>query len=114
MNPLSASPPHPSVRPLSPEQLAVANPRPRIVDVREPSEFTGPLGHIPGAELVPLATVERAARDWAKDEALVLVCRSGARSAKAAATLVHLGFRTVFNLEGGTQAHASAGFPIER
>jgi rhodanese-related sulfurtransferase len=114
MNPVSISLPHASVRPLGPEELAVAKPRPRIIDVRESSEYTGELGHIPGAELVPLATVERAARDWARDEPLVVVCRSGARSAKAAATLVQLGFSSVFNLEGGTQAHVSSGLPVER
>ena len=114
MPPVSTSLPHASVRPLGPEELAAAKPRPRIIDVREPSEFTGELGHIPGAELVPLATVERAARDWAGDEPLVVVCRSGARSAKAAATLVQLGFKCVFNLEGGTQGHVSAGLTVER
>ena len=89
----------------------MANPRPRIVDVREPSEFTGPLGHIPGAELVPLATVERAARDWAKDEALcVPLGRSlgeGSRDARAPR------LSNGFNLEGGTQG-MRALFPIER
>ena len=113
MNPLSTSSPS-VVRPLGPEELAVARPRPRIIDVRESSEFTGELGHIPGAELVPLATVEGAARGWARDEPLVVVCRSGARSARAAATLVQLGFKTVFNLEGGTQGHVSAGLAVER
>ncbi len=32
--------------------------RPRVIDVRETSEYTGGLGHIPGAESVPLATLE--------------------------------------------------------
>ena len=114
MSPASTSPPHASVRPLGPAELAVAKPRPRIIDVREASEFNGELGHIPGAELVPLAMIERAAREWAKDEPLVVVCRSGARSAKATETLVRLGFTSVFNLEGGTQGHVSAGLPVER
>lgn len=82
---------------------------PRIIDVREPSEFTGELGHVPGAELLPPATVEDAARDWARDEPFVVACRSGARSAKAAATLVQRGFKRVFNLEGDTPARVSAG-----
>ena len=39
-----------------------------IVDVREPAEFVGELGHIPGAALVPLAGVTAQAISWNKDE----------------------------------------------
>ena len=88
--------------------------RPRIIDVREPAEFTGELGHIPGAELVPLATLENAARAWPKDKELVIVCRSGARSAKAATLLAQLGFQKLLNLSGGTQGYVDAGLPVER
>ena len=114
MSLFTSSPKRSTVHTLTPEQLARTTPRPRIVDVREPDEFNGELGHIPGAELVPLATLEGAARDWPRDVPLVVACRSGARSAKGAALLVQLGFQHVTNLEGGTQAHVSAGFPIER
>ncbi len=76
----------------------------RIIDVREPHEFTGPLGHIEGAELVPLATLARASRDWSKDTPLVLVCRSGARSGRAAIWLKGQGFERPLNLEGGMLA----------
>ena len=105
---------HSAVRAVSPQELSWSAPRPRIIDVREPAEFGGELGHVPGAELVPLGTLDAAARAWSKDEPIVVVCRSGARSAKGAALLVQLGFRAVFNLEGGTQAHVSAGLPVER
>lgn len=73
----------------------------RLVDVREPDEFTGPLGHLPGAELVPLATVEAAAQDWPRDQPIVLICRSGARSARAASALAARGFSRLYNLTGG-------------
>lgn len=63
----------------------------RCIDVREPEEFVGELGHIPGAELVPLDTVEGAQRDWDRSEMLVVVCRSGGRSGKAAGLLVRAG-----------------------
>ncbi len=81
---------------------------PRIVDVREPPEFTGELGHITGAELVPMADVQGAAQGWPKAEPLVLVCHSGRRSATAAAHLVALGFEQVANLEGGMLAYNRA------
>lgn len=73
----------------------------RVIDVREPDEFVGPLSHIQGAELVPLATVETAARTWPRDQALLMVCRSGARSGRACAALTRMGFTQVYNLIGG-------------
>lgn len=93
--------------------FARLTPRPRLIDVREPSEFRGELGHVPGAELVPLGTLEAAAATWPREEPLVLVCRSGARSARAAAALVAMGFQHVTNFEGGTQGQHDAGLPVE-
>src|SRR5512140_2188178 len=86
----------------------------RIVDVREPSEFTGELGHIPGAVLVPLATVMAQAISWQKDEPLVLVCKSGGRSGNAAQALSRAGFSKVMNLAGGMMAWNAAGKTIEK
>lgn len=86
----------------------------RRVDVREPSEFDGLLGHIAGTELVPLRTVEAAAERWPRDAELVVVCRSGGRSAKAAAQLVGKGFSRVMNLRGGMLAWNEAGLPVVR
>lgn len=102
-----------SFRSIQPQQLAALDPRPRLIDVREPDEFTGELGHIPGAELVPLATLEATAASWPRERPLIVVCRSGARSAKAAALLVGMGFADVINLDGGTQGYGDAGLPVE-
>jgi len=84
----------------------------RIVDVREPVEFTGELGHIEEAELVPLATVLEAAQAWDKSAPVVLVCRSGARSARAGEALVAMGFEDVTNMVGGMIAWNQEGLPI--
>lgn len=86
----------------------------RIVDVREPHEFTGELGHVPGAELVPLALVPLKAPEWDRDKEIVLVCRSGGRSGSAARQLVGLGFTRVINLRGGMLAYNEAKLPVER
>lgn len=86
----------------------------RIVDVREPSEFTGELGHIAGAELVPLATVDQAALGWDKHQEIVIVCRSGARSGRAATLLASMGFRHVVNMTGGMMAWSAAQHTVER
>jgi len=86
----------------------------RLVDVREPSELEGILGHIAGVEPVPLRTVEEACSSWPHDAALVMVCRSGARSGRAAAQLVRQGFTRVMNLRGGMLAWNEAGLPVVR
>ena len=73
----------------------------QIVDVRNPEEFDGPLGHIDGAASIPLGELEGRAQELTKEIPVVTVCRSGARSAQATAILKKLGFAEVANLSGG-------------
>jgi sulfur dioxygenase len=73
----------------------------QVIDVREPDEYTGPLGHIPGAKLVPLGGFAETAPGLAKDKPIVTVCRAGGRSAQAFTTLKKLGFEKIANLPGG-------------
>lgn len=77
----------------------------RVIDVREAHEFHGELGHIQGAELVPLGTVEQAAHAWDPDTPMLVVCRSGARSARAVSALRRMGFGCAVNLRGGMLAY---------
>jgi len=86
----------------------------RIIDVREQAEYSGDLGHISGAELVPLATLPAKARSWDPDQELVVVCRSGGRSGAAARQLVQMGFTRVMNLRGGMLAYSAARLPVAR
>ncbi|MGH8650326.1 MAG: rhodanese-like domain-containing protein, partial [Burkholderiales bacterium] len=76
---------------------------PLVLDVREPTEYHGPLGHIPGSMLVPLRELAaRAAElDQHRERPIVAVCRSGVRSTTAAAILYGLGFERVYNLKDG-------------
>ncbi len=85
----------------------------RIVDVRQPAEYSGELGHIPGAVLVPLATIGAASLAWDSAAPVVLVCRSGARSGAAAAQLTAAGFTRVMNMAGGMLAYRAEGLPAE-
>lgn len=94
-----------SVVELAPADLHTVAATSRLVDVREPSELNGQLGHIEGVECVPLGALEQAARAWDRDAAIVLICRSGLRSGRGAAALVRLGFRHVKNLTGGMIAY---------
>jgi rhodanese-related sulfurtransferase len=103
-----------SFRQVKPAGVASPKKAVRVVDVREPSEFNDELGHIPGAELVPLGTLGARAASWDREEELVVVCRSGARSRRAASTLAGMGFRRVMDMEGGMRAYSAARLPVER
>lgn len=73
----------------------------RIVDVREPEEFDGPLGHLPGAQNIPLSRLAASVEGLARDRPIVTVCRAGGRSAQATLILRKAGFSQVANLSGG-------------
>ena len=94
----------PPYQDITPAQLGTLGPEVRRIDVREPDEYTGPLSHLPGAELVPLGTLEAASASWSREEPLLLICRSGGRSAKAAQALAQRGFGHLYNLAGGMLA----------
>lgn len=85
-----------------------------LVDVRTQEEYSDELGHIPGARLVPLDTLEAQAVRWSRAQPVVVVCRSGGRSARAAMELERLGFPEVASLAGGMLAWAAAGLPRSR
>jgi molybdopterin/thiamine biosynthesis adenylyltransferase/rhodanese-related sulfurtransferase len=75
-----------------------------LLDVREPDEWEA--AHIEGARLVPLGQLEARLgelADW-RERRVVVHCRSGARSARAARLLQRLGFRDVWSMAGGIQA----------
>ena len=85
----------------------------RVVDVREPNEFSGPLGHIRGATLVPLGDLAAKAKELPKDKPIVAVCRAGSRSAHATAILQKAGFTEVANLPGGMLRWRGEGRSVE-
>ncbi|MGQ0548019.1 MAG: MBL fold metallo-hydrolase [Betaproteobacteria bacterium] len=85
----------------------------QIVDVREPDEFNGPLGHVPNARLIPLGKLTQGAAELSKDQPIVTVCRSGARSAQATVLLGKAGFERVANLSGGMLRWRAQRFAVE-
>jgi rhodanese-related sulfurtransferase len=85
----------------------------QVVDVREPDEFNGPLGHVPGAKLIPLGKLGEGVGALKKDDPTVLVCRSGARSAQATVLLGKAGFDKVANLSGGMLRWRAQRFAVQ-
>jgi len=84
-----------------------------VLDVREPDEFRGELGHVAGAELVPLQTLNVSAAALPRQRPIVTVCRSGGRSGKAALALQQLGFARVASLAGGMLDWNARGLAVE-
>jgi sulfur dioxygenase len=85
----------------------------QILDVREPTEFTGPLGHITGAVLIPLGELAERAGELARDRPIVALCRAGGRSAQATIILQQAGFKDVANLTGGMLRWRAEGYAVE-
>lgn len=71
-----------------------------ILDVRTPDEFAA--GHIEGAVCIPLETMDRAigTKLKDKDQVILVYCRSGSRSTRAALKLVQSGYRNVKEMGG--------------
>jgi glyoxylase-like metal-dependent hydrolase (beta-lactamase superfamily II)/rhodanese-related sulfurtransferase len=96
---------------LQPDWLLENAGRAQLVDVREPAEFTGALGHIAGAKLIPLGFLLSSTEHLSKEKPVVVVCRSGARSAQATVLLRNAGFARVANLAGGMLRWRAQRFP---
>lgn len=90
-----------SVEDISPEEVRQKKDLVSLIDVRRPDEWTGDLGHIPYAKHIVLDSLPQKINELPKDKPLVLICRSGARSAQAAAFLKMQGFTSVYNMSGG-------------
>lgn len=71
----------------------------RIIDVREPNEYQ--INRIPGSELIPLGEIPRRYAELDPESEIVVHCKMGGRSAKAADYLRSVGFKRVLNLTGG-------------
>jgi rhodanese-related sulfurtransferase len=102
------------------EALRRDKPHTLIVDIREPAEFAS--GHIAGSLSVPRGILESAC-DWgysdtvpalagARDQPVVLVCRSGNRTALAALTLQQMGYGAVYSMKTGVRGWNDYELPL--
>lgn len=69
------------------------------------------MGTVPGAEALPLHILPEQMHKLSPAEKLVVVCRSGARSAQACMFLQQQGFSSVYNLRGGMMGWTQSGYP---
>ena len=80
-----------------------------VIDVRQPDEYED--AHVPGARLIPLGEVNQRLHEVPADREVLLICRTGVRSLKAAEVMAAAGRRPV-NIAGGTLAWIEAGRPV--
>jgi len=83
-----------------------------LLDVRERSEFES--SHIPLAILMPVSELERRQEELDPEKKVVLYCRSGNRSKRAADLLASKGFKDINVLEGGITNWGRQQGPVER
>ena len=104
----------PVIEPAALAEVLARHPGVRVLDVRTPGEYESQ--HIRGAYNVPLETLgEHGAEIRAHvDEPIALVCQSGQRARKAEAALKQSGLPNLHVLDGGMNAWAAAGLPLER
>ena len=82
-----------------------------ILDVRTQEEWDE--GHIPGATLIPLDELGMRLSELPQDEEIIIICRSGNRSAVGRDTLLNAGFESVTSVAGGFNQWVANGFPAE-
>ncbi|KAB2867000.1 MAG: rhodanese-like domain-containing protein, partial [Anaerolineae bacterium] len=93
------------------ELLNSAEP-PVVVDVRESWEYAQ--GHVPGAVLMPLGQLTRLIDTLDPEQAVAVICATGSRSQSATALFGKKGFKTIYNVLGGTMYWMQNGLPLER
>jgi rhodanese-related sulfurtransferase len=86
--------------------------RPVLVDVREPSEFAEV--RVPGALLLPTSTFTEHLDELPAGRPLLVICRTGGRSAAVTGYLARSGRDDVVNVAGGMVAWEGAGLPTRR
>ena len=82
-----------------------------ILDVRDPLEYDGDLGHVEGSNLIPLSELRDRLDEIPKDRPIVALCQSGTRSGMAAQILLKAGFDQVANISGGLIRWARLALP---
>ncbi len=98
------------VEPAQVQEMMSHSPRPFLLDVRTAGEYK--LGHVIGAELIPLEELSTKKSRIPKERDVICICASGSRSGSAARQLSSLGYK-VSNMRGGMSRWVRAGLPVK-
>jgi rhodanese-related sulfurtransferase len=74
----------------------------QFIDVRTPNEYRA--NHIKEFKNIPLAVLQKKAKELSKDKEVFVICQSGMRSSNASRTLKKMGFNHITNIKGGMSA----------
>ncbi|MGZ3477248.1 MAG: MBL fold metallo-hydrolase [Polyangiales bacterium] len=99
------------LREIAPEWLASHRHEVHVLDVRSGPEFEGELGHLQGAQLIPLDELRARVSEVATDKPVVVVCQTGKRSGMGTVILGKAGLTRVANLAGGMVRWRELGLP---
>lgn len=84
-----------------------------LVDVRENDEVAELAYDVPNLLHIPLTQFEERFQEIPKDKKVVMVCKSGGRSLRAAGFLVNHGYENVVNMQHGIIRWVQKGFPTK-
>ncbi|PJJ08316.1 rhodanese-related sulfurtransferase [Flavobacterium sp. 1] len=84
-----------------------------LVDVRETEEVAELSYDVPNIMHIPLTQFEERFSEIPKDKEVVMVCKSGGRSLRAAGVLINHGYDKVVNMQHGMIRWAQKGFPTK-
>jgi rhodanese-related sulfurtransferase len=87
-----------------------------VLDVRNPDEYVGELGHIPGSVLIPVAELSRRLSELqsCRDRWVICMCKAGGRAHTAAGILMQAGFPLVVSVAGGMTRWNELKYPTVR
>jgi rhodanese-related sulfurtransferase len=89
------------IREIAPEWVASHREQVHLLDVRSESELQGELGHVEGAQAIPLEQLRARSQEVPTDKPVVVLCQTGKRSALATQILQKVGITRVANSRGG-------------
>jgi rhodanese-related sulfurtransferase len=110
----SPNPQFPEVVDVDPQDVLTHAAELVLIDVRRPDEYTGELGHVAGTTLLTLDQLPSQLQTLPKNKNIVFICRSGGRSAQAAAFALENGFNDVYNMKGGMLLWNEYGLTTEK
>jgi len=96
---------------IPPEWVMAQRESVHILDVRDAAELDGELGHLTGAQHIPLGELRLRLAELPTDKPIVVVCQSGKRSGLASLILTQAGWSEVANLAGGMTRWRELGLP---